>query len=157
MAFEGHANYMESPGDGGGRAQRRRWLWASLLAWVAVWAFWLAVTHRAHPTFALAIIVTTSLAVAYAAATYLNHLILIPRLWRTGRRARYAILLVAAMLALTALALTVIRLSYLVLWGPDPDPNGVYKHFAIDLSGMAAHVIAAVAILAVVEHAFETA
>ena len=26
------------------------------------------------------------------------------------------------------------------MWGPDADPNGAYKHFAIDLFGMAVHL-----------------
>jgi len=35
----------------------------------------------------------------------------------------------------TGLALTVIRLSYFKALGPDPDPNGVYRHCAIDFTG----------------------
>jgi hypothetical protein len=44
------------------------------------------------------------------------------------------------MALLTAVALAIIRLSYLVTIGPDPDPYGLYKHYAIDLFGMAVHV-----------------
>ena len=36
--------------------------------------------------------------------------------------------------------LAVIRVSYTKMWGPDADPNGAYKHFAIDLFGMAVHL-----------------
>jgi hypothetical protein len=121
----------------------------SFVAWVGVWAFWLAVTHHFHPTFALAVIVTTSLVVAYAVAAYINHLVLVPRLWKAGRRWRYAVWLAATMIVLTAVALAVIRVSYFELWGPDPDPNGVYKHYAIDLFGMAVHLLAAAAVVAV--------
>ena len=43
----------------------------------------------------------------------------------------------------TAIALAIIRISYFKLFGPDSDPNGVYKHFAIDLFGMLVHVAVA--------------
>lgn len=45
------------------------------------------------------------------------------------------------MTTLTAIALAVIRISYFELHGPDADPYGMYKHYAIDLFGMAVHVI----------------
>lgn len=114
-------------------------LWAAL-AWLAVWGFWLIVTRGFHPTFGLALIVTTSLVVAYAAAVTLNHLRLLPGLRRTGRRGRYAAQLGAAMIILTGAALAVIRSAYSTTLGPDPDPNGAWKHFGIDLFGMAVHL-----------------
>ncbi|MBK6941550.1 MAG: hypothetical protein IPH13_15330 [Planctomycetes bacterium] len=123
---------------------------ASLVAWVAVWAFWLIVTRDFHPLFSLAVVVTTSLVVAYAAAAYVNHLVLIPRLNGTGRRWSYAISLAMTMAVLTAAALAVIRVTYAEWWGPDPDPNGVFKHYAIDLFGMAVHVLLAAGVVAVV-------
>ena len=52
---------------------------AALMAWVAVWIFWLTTTRTFHPTFGLAVIVTTSLVVAYALAAALNHRVLLPR------------------------------------------------------------------------------
>ena len=120
---------------------RRPWLLVvSVLAWFCVWAFWLATTHDFHPTFALALIVTTSLVAAYAAAAYINHLVLVPWLWAVGRRWQHAAWLAATMVLLTAVALAAIRVSYRGLWGPDTDPNGAYKHYAIDLFGMGAHV-----------------
>jgi hypothetical protein len=121
----------------------------SLVAWAGVWAFWLAATRTFHPTFALAVIVTTSLVVAYAVAAYVNHLVLVPRLWMAGRRWRYAAWLAATMALLTAGALAVIRVSYFGLSGADPDPNGMYKHYAIDLFGMAVHLLAAAGVVAV--------
>lgn len=127
---------------------RRPALAAAGLAWVGVWAFWLAATHDYHPTFPLALIVTTSLVVAYAAAAFVNHLVLVPRLWATGRRGGYAAALAATMVGLTAAALVVIRASYHELWGLDADPNGAAKHFAIDLFGMAVHLLAAAAVVA---------
>jgi hypothetical protein len=124
-----------------------RLLAASILAWIVVWAFWLATTPTFHPTFTLAVIVTTSLVAAYAVAAYVNHFVLVPRLWVDGRRGRYAVWLSATMCLLTAGALAVIRVSYLKLWGPDADRYGAYKHFAIDLFGMAVHVGAAAVIV----------
>lgn len=50
------------------------------------------------------------------------------------------------MAALTAAALTLIRVSYSRALGPDPEPNGLFKHYAIDFFGMAVHVAAAAAI-----------
>jgi hypothetical protein len=76
-----------------------------------------------------------------------NHLILIPRFWRTGHLGRYTAWLVVMMVLLTAAALSVIRMSYAALWGLDPDKDGVCKHFAIDLFGMAVHLAAAAGIV----------
>ncbi|MFO0809938.1 MAG: hypothetical protein U0746_15055 [Gemmataceae bacterium] len=121
-------------------------LW--LLAWAAVWAFWFATTQNFHPTRTLAAIVTTVLVAAYAAAAFVNHRVLVPRLWSPGRRWRYAVALAAVMVALTAAALGVIRISYRELWGPDADSHGAYKHFAIDLFGMAVHLLAAAGVVA---------
>ena len=112
----------------------------SLAAWVGVWAFWLTLTRDFHPSLSHAVVGTTSLVVAYATAAYINHLVLVPRLWAAGRRWRYAALLVGTMALLTGVALAVIRVAYLAWSGPDADPNGVYKHYAIDLFGMAVHL-----------------
>jgi hypothetical protein len=122
------------------QAPVRSWLGRSLLAWLAVWVLWFSTTRSFHPTSALALIVTTSLIVAYAAVGYLNHLVLIPRFLLTGHRGGYLTRLAASMTLGTGLALAVIRASYLRLAGPDRDPNGALKHFAIDLLGMVVHV-----------------
>jgi hypothetical protein len=122
----------------------------AVLAWAGVWAFWLAATHTFHPTGTLAVIVTTALVVAYAVTAFLNHLVLIPRLWSAGRWGWYAVWLLVAMATLTAAALVVIRLAYFNLLGPDPDPYGAYRHFAIDLVGMAVHLLAAAGVVAAV-------
>jgi hypothetical protein len=124
---------------------RRRYLWL-ILVWAGVWAFWLALTHSFHPTFPLALIVTTALVTAFATATELNRRLLIPRWWRPGGYTQYAIGLLVVMVLLTAVALAIIRVSYTELLGPDPDPNGAVKHFAIDLFGMACHLAAAAAV-----------
>ena len=106
-------------------------------------------TRQFHPNAALAVIVTTALVAAYATAAYLNHLVLLPRLWDVGKRYRYLATLVAVMVTLTAAALAVIRFSYRSWLGPDPAPNGVYRHFAIDFSGMVLHLVAAVGVVAI--------
>lgn len=121
----------------------------SLVAWVAVWGFWLLTTRKFHPTVALAFIVTTALVTAYATAAYFNHLVLLPGLWDAGKRWQYLATLVTVMVTLTAAALAVIRLCYRQSVGPDPDPNGAYKHFAIDFGGMVVHLLAAAGVVAV--------
>jgi hypothetical protein len=115
----------------------------SLAAWVAVGMFWFVTTRGFHPTAGLAVIVTVSLMVACALAAYANHLILIPRYWRARRYATYAAALLLAVAVVTAAALAVIRGSYREAVGPDPDPLGVYKHYAIDFVGVLVHVAAA--------------
>ncbi|QDU19566.1 hypothetical protein [Urbifossiella limnaea] len=126
---------------------RRAALAWSAVAWVGVWAFWPALTHDHQPTFTLARIVTTALVAVYAAAAFLNHLVLVPRLW-AGSCAKHGLAPVGMVCGLTAAALTVIRVSYLNLHGPDADPNGAAKHFAIDLFGMAIHLLAAAGVVA---------
>ena len=116
---------------------------ASVLAWVIVWAFWLFATRSQHPSWTLALIVTTSLVLAFAAATYIHHYCLLPKLARDNSYVAYRSWLLAVMISLTAVALTIIRISYLRLHGPDADPFGAYKHFAIDLFGMLVHVAVA--------------
>lgn len=129
---------------------RRQAIGWSVCAWVALGLFWFFTTRNFHPTTALAVIVTSSLVAAYALAAYVNHLVLIPAYGRQGRWAMYATSLLATMTILTALALLLIRYSYFQLWGPDADPNGAYKHFAIDWLGMAVHLLAAAAVVGLV-------
>jgi hypothetical protein len=109
---------------------------------------WLVLTRSFHPSWAHALVVTTSLVGAYAAAAYLNHGVLLPRLWASGRRWRYGLSLMGTMVLLTGAALAVIRMAYFAWSGPDADPYGVYKHFAIDLFGMAVHLLAAAGVVA---------
>jgi hypothetical protein len=125
----------------------KRSMVVSLFGWLMAWAFWLSLTYRFHPTFALALIVTTSLIVAFAAASYCNHLIFVPRYWTLNRHGEYVCWLAATMAIFTAIALAIIRTSYFEMYGPDADPYGVYKHFAIDLLGMIVHVAIAAAIV----------
>jgi hypothetical protein len=121
------------------RKRMPKLIW-SLFAWIAVWCFWLTLTRGFHPSFSLAVIATTSLVGFYAIAAYTNHLVLVPRLCSHGVGWSYLISMAAVMALLTALALAIIRISYLVTLGSDPDPYGLYKHYAIDLFGMVVHV-----------------
>jgi hypothetical protein len=114
---------------------------------VAVGAFWFVVTRDFHPTAGLAVIVTASLMLASAVAAYANHLVLIPRYRRTGRAGRYAGAFFVTVAVLTGVALAVIRVSYLRLHGPDADPYGAYKHYAIDFFGVGVYVAAAAAVV----------
>jgi hypothetical protein len=128
---------------------RSRFAW-SIAAWLAVGVFWFALTRNFHPTFGLAMVVTCSLVAAFALAVYVNHLYLIPHFFRVRRFGAYAVLLVVVMVSLTAAALAVIRTAYICQLGPDPDPNGLYVHFGIDLFGMVMHVAAAAVVLSIV-------
>ena len=122
---------------------RARTFGLSIAAWLIVGIFWYFATRSAHPTQHLAVVTTSALIITYAAAAYINHLLLLPRFWRQGRTPAYLGTLLTMMFALTAIALTVIRTTYLRALGPDPDPNGLAKHFAIDFIGMAVHLIGA--------------
>lgn len=126
---------------------RARLIALAHLAWIAVGIFWYFITRNSHPTTELAIIVTASLVAASAVVTDINLFELIPWYWRPHRFGTYAFALLGTIAALTALALAVIRLSYFHRLGPDPDPHGLYKHFAIDLCGIAAHVMLASAVV----------
>jgi hypothetical protein len=122
---------------------RARGIGWSLAGWLAVGAFWLIATRNFHPSWALAAVTTGALVCAYAAAFYVNHFGLLPRYWRAGRYGSYAAALAVTMASLTAAALTVVRACYVWALGPDPEPNGLYVHYGIDLFGMAVHLLGA--------------
>jgi len=128
------------------RSQAITW---SVVAWIAVWAFWLATTRSYHATWPLAVIATTALVSAYAAAAYVNHLVLVPRLLRNGWNLRYASSLIGIMMLFTAAALAVLRLFYVKILGPFP-VRPWYEDYAIDLFGMVVHVLAAAAVVSLV-------
>ena len=129
-----------------------RALWWSLVAWLGVAGFWLITTRGYHPSWVLAVIVTASLILAYAGATYLNHLVFVPRYWLAGRYGRYALTLLATMAVFTGVALAAIRVAYSKLYGPDPDPNGLYINYGIDFFGMVVHVLGAAVVVWVCGH-----
>lgn len=117
-----------------------------VFAWIAVWVFWVVTTRHFHPTLGLALIVTTSLVVAYAAAVQINHGVLLPRYWRQGRHFFYVTWLVVAMLTFTALALVTLRTFYIAQIGRERVGDAL-QHFVIDLFGMVVHVAAAALIV----------
>jgi hypothetical protein len=140
-------NYWIVGGERGERLTRAQGIGWSLVAWLAVGVFWLIATKGSHPTWGLALITTSTLVSAYAAAAYVNHLALVPRYWRAGRYGNYAVALGITMATLTAVGLAVIRTCYFLTLGPDPDPNGVYVHYAIDFIGMAFHLSVAAGVV----------
>lgn len=115
----------------------------SIIAWAVVWVFWFSTTRSFHPTQMLAVIVTTSLVIAYALAVTIHHQVLFPAWHATRHHWRYLMQLLSTMAILTLVALIVIRIAYARMLGPDPDPYGFYKHFVIDFAGMAVHLMAA--------------
>lgn len=117
-----------------------------ILLWLILLAFWIAFSIDYHPTLVIDVIVTSVLLVAYASAIYLNHLILIPRFFRSHSYLQYFGGLLVSMAALTFLALFAIRATYFSLW--DPNQIGDYwQHYALDLFGMIVHVAAAALLL----------
>ena len=124
-------------------AQRIGW---SLLAWLAVGAFWLLTTRNFHPTWALALITTGSLVTAYALASYANHLLLIPRYLHAGFLWKYLAALLGVMVVLTGLALTVLRISYIRALGPN-SVRSLEVDFGIDLLGMGVHLAGAAGVV----------
>ncbi len=122
-------------------SQRSMRIWLAI--WVAVTLFWFITTYRFHPTLLLAIIVTLSLMLCYAMVIFLDWFYLRKHLAIHRQRWRYLGELGSTMLVATAVALTIIRRSYFLTLGPDPDPWGFPKHFAIDLFGLFVHWIGA--------------
>ena len=115
---------------------------AQILIWLVLYAFWLVFSLDYHPTLLIDIIVTALLSAAYASAIYLNHLVLIPRLFHSHNYLGYFSSLIAAMAALTFIAFSAVRATYFSLW--DPAQIGDYWfHYCIDLFGMIVHVSAA--------------
>jgi Co/Zn/Cd efflux system component len=122
-------------------------LLGTLVVWLLVGLFWYFTTLHYHPYARLARTVTVSLVIAYATTVYLNHLLFIPRFWRANRWPAYWGSLLATMVGLTMIAVAIIRVSHIRSLGPDPNPNGLYVHFAIDFAGMVGHVFAAAGVV----------
>jgi hypothetical protein len=119
----------------------------SVVGWLIGGFFWLGVTRNFHPTWTLAIVVTTTLIVAYATAAHVHHHHLIPTYWQAGRLKMHLICLTCTMVALTGIALAIIKVSYLYLFGPYP-VNNWFIDFALDFFGMAVHLVLAMAAVA---------
>jgi hypothetical protein len=139
----------------GWELSRVRLFMGTLVVWLLVGLFWYFTTLRFHPHAHLARTVTISLVVAYATTVYVNHLLFIPRFWRANRWAAYWGSLLMTMVGLTMIAVAIIRVSYIHSLGPDPNPNGLYIHFAIDFAGMVGHVLAAAGIVWLWRHVIQ--
>ena len=120
----------------------------SLLAWLIVGLFWLLTTREYHPSWRLALVATGSLVVAYAAASYVNHLVLVSRYLQRGYRSRYAVTLLSVMVGLTLLAMAVLKTIYFQAMGVDL-MNSFWVDFGLDLFGMIVHVIGAAVIVVI--------
>lgn len=118
----------------------------SLLGWIGVGGFWLIATRGYHPSWPLAGVATASLVVAYAGASYVNHLILIPRYLRNGRPGIYAAALAGVMVVFTCVAIAVLRLFYVHALGLGA-VNSLGVDFGLDFFGMAVHVAGAALIV----------
>ena len=123
-----------------------RHLAMSLLAWLAVGAFWLLATRGFHPSWDLAIVATGSLVVAYAGASYVNHLILIPGYLRRGFVVKYLGFLAATALGFTALGLAVLRTYYIWVVGAGA-VHSLELDYALDLFGMIVHLAGAAGVV----------
>lgn len=112
---------------------------AHAFAWVAVYGFWLWATRAYHPTLSIAAAATFLLVASFAAAFYLDRLVLASRL--AGGRRLAALLAVEMGLNLAVVA--AIQLVYDAMWGPDPRRFGFSTNVATDFLGMHLHVVAA--------------
>ena len=128
-ASESFRRQVDSVGTAGGKSARVRLFLETLVVWVLVGLFWYFTTLQLPSACALARTVTISLVVAYATAVYLNHLLFIPRFWRANRWPAYWGSLLMTMIALTTIAVAIIRVSYIRSLGPDPNPNGFIRSF----------------------------
>jgi len=119
---------------------------AQVLLWFALLVFWTVFSTSYHPTILIDISATTLLLTFYAAIVYINYLVLLPRLRNGGKYFFYWSALLLSMIMLTFIVHALIRILY-SLQG-DADQLGDYwQHYAIDLFGMAVHLLLAAAVV----------
>ncbi len=113
-----------------------------VIVWLLLYCFWVWVSMGFHPTFEIDLIVTALLTIFYAAAIYINELLVLPRLapQRVTTSSIAAQLIVQVVLTFAVLGL--IRLTYWQL-GYGEYLGDYWEHYCIDLLGMTVHVIAA--------------
>ncbi len=117
-----------------------------IIIWAVLLAFWILFSIRNHPTILIDVIVTSLLLIAYSTAIYLNHLIFIPRFFRSKNYVRYFSVLFLTMIVLTFPVHFAIRTVYFALW--NPEQIGDYRsHYVVDLFGMMVHVVGAALLL----------
>jgi len=92
-----------------------------------------------HPTLEITLVATAMLSLCYAAAVYLNQMVLVPRLFYEDKQRLYYLSLTASMLLLTFMVLSLIRAVY--RWEGYGEYLGSYwENFVIDLFGMVVYV-----------------
>ena len=96
-----------------------------------------------HPTLLINALATSLLFASFAAAVYINHLVLIPRLLNDDRHAAYVVALLLTMVGVTLAAVFGIQFVYDALWGADPLRYGFWFNFASDFMGTLLHVAVA--------------
>ena len=114
-----------------------------LLGWITLASLAMVLVRAHHPTLLINALATSLLFASFAAAVYINHLLLIPRLLNEDRRAAYVLALLLTMVGVTLAAVFSIQFVYDFLWGPDPLRYGFWFNFASDFMGMLLHVVGA--------------
>lgn len=114
-----------------------------LLGWIALASLAMVLVRAHHPTLLINALATSLLFASFAAAVYINHLVLIPRLLHEDRRTAYGVTLLLTMVGVTLVAVFGIQFVYDVLWGPDPLRYGFWFNFVTDFAGTLLHVVVA--------------
>lgn len=120
-----------------------------MAVWSGVFAFWLIVTRRHHPTLTLAASSTAVLVSSFALAVYANHLFLLPAFARRRLWLRYAVSLLATVLVLDLIAVLLVQFIYDQFRGADPLRYGFWFNMASDGFGIAVHLAAAMVVVRV--------
>ena len=117
------------------------------LIWLADWSVSVVLTRGHHPTWAINAVATACLIGACAAAVYANGLVLVPRLLKRRRLARYLAALITTTLVAASAGVVVIQAAYDVMWGPDPARYGFAFNVATDWLAVVLHVAAAMTLV----------
>jgi hypothetical protein len=120
------------------------------LLWIPVWLAWSLATRSFHPTWALDLIATGCMVVAFATAVAVHHRMLLPHLWRKRNYVLHVAALALTLAATTGCSLLLIRLFYVKLLGPYP-VNSWSVDFGLDYVGGVVHVAAAEGFLLLVQ------
>jgi Na+-transporting methylmalonyl-CoA/oxaloacetate decarboxylase beta subunit len=117
-----------------------------VMLWLGIFFCWLLATRHYHPTLLIAVLVTTILVSASALAVYINRHVLQAQFARHRSLLKYAVLLIALLVALDLIAVLSIQRIYDLLWGPDPNRFGFWFNFGSDGFIIVLHLIAAVSL-----------
>jgi hypothetical protein len=117
-----------------------------VVLWLGLWISWLLATRHYHPTLLIAVLATTILVSASALAVYINRNVLQTLFARHRSLLKYAVLLIALLVALDLTAVLSIQRIYDLLWGPDPNRFGFWFNFGSDGFIIVLHLIGAVSV-----------